>query len=222
MRSEEGGLFALSGGEEARVVPPGKLRGLGAKHSWGWKGASIGGWVGGGANGAVGGAGILAGCCNITARGEITGWWPMKPTEETGQLNLPANTQNHLAWLRTRLSVERNLDAWIRTSVALIGFGFTIVLFFDQFNRIQDVTAPKSPSLARYAGLLLIGIGTLALIIAVWQDAQLVRYLRSDAFRGIAGVPGMRRLYASLTVAVLLCLVGLLAFFAILVRAVLP
>jgi len=46
--------------------------------------------------------------------------------------------------------------------------------------------------------------------------------LSSDAFRGVSGVPGMRRQYPALTVAVLLCLLGIMAFITILVRGEAP
>jgi hypothetical protein len=49
-----------------------------------------------------------------------------------------------------------------------------------------------------------------------------MKYLEGEAFQGIAGVPGVRRVYPAVVVAVLLCLVGLLAFFAILLGAELP
>ena len=47
----------------------------------------------------------------------------MEPSEEVSQSSLPANIQAHLAWLRTYMSLERTLDAWVRTAAALIGFG---------------------------------------------------------------------------------------------------
>ena len=146
----------------------------------------------------------------------------MQPGDETSQPVQPANMQVHLAWLRTRMALERTMDAWVRTATALIGFGFTIVQFFERFSQVEGVVPRKGPHLSRYVGLLMIGIGTLALGIAVWQYLRLMKYLSGEAFRGVAGVPGMRRLYPALTVAVLLCLVGLLAFIAILARAELP
>ena len=135
-----------------------------------------------------------------------------KSSDEASEHPLPANTQTHLAWMRTRMSVERTLGAWVRTAAALIGFGFTIVQFFG----MQGVIPSKGPHLARYVGLLLLGTGTLALGIAMWQYQRVVKYLWSDAFRSVAGIPEMRRLYPTLIVAVLLCLIGLLTFFAIL------
>ena len=127
-------------------------------------------------------------------------------------------TQMHFAWLRTRLALERTLGAWIRTAAGLIGFGFAIVQFFEHFNRMEGVTSPRDPHLARYLGLLLIGVGTFALSVAIWQYWGVVRYLRSETFQPYAGIPGMRRLFPSLMVAVLLSVIGALAFFIILMR----
>ena len=36
--------------------------------------------------------------------------------------------------------------AWVRTAVALIGFGFTIVQFFERFGGMEGVAAVRSPS----------------------------------------------------------------------------
>ena len=46
-----------------------------------------------------------------------------------------ATADSHMAWLRTRLSVERTMMAWLRTAVSLIGFGFVIVQFFERLER---------------------------------------------------------------------------------------
>ena len=43
-------------------------------------------------------------------------------------------SDSHFSWLRTRLSIERTLMSWVRTSVSLIGFGFTIVQFFERLG----------------------------------------------------------------------------------------
>ena len=145
--------------------------------------------------------------------------WPTKVGDEVNQSPLPANTQTHLAWMRTRMSLETVLAAWVRTATSLIGFGFAIVQFFEHFNGTRGLSGQH---LARYVGLVLIGIGSLATGVAVWDYHKALRYLESEAFRGVAGVPGLRRLYPALVVAVLLCLVGLVAFFTILAGAELP
>ena len=80
------------------------------------------------------------------------------------------------------MTIESTLDAWIRTAASLIGFGFTIVQFFEHLNQREELDPEKGPYLARYVGLLLIAIGSLALGIAVWQYQKLVKYLKVSPF----------------------------------------
>ncbi len=144
---------------------------------------------------------------------------PAKVGDEADASLPPGVTQTHLAWLRTRMALETTLAGWVRTASALIAFGFAIVQFFENYNVTQGATGDH---LARYLGLVMIGIGSLATAIAVWEYRKVIKYLEGDAFQGIAGVPGVRRVYPAVVVAILLCLVGLLAFFTILLGAELP
>ena len=144
---------------------------------------------------------------------------PAKAGDEADASRSPGSTQAHLAWIRTRMALETTLAGWVRTASALIAFGFAIVQFFENYNMPQG---PTGNHLTRYLGLVLIGIGSLATAIAVWEYRKVVKYLEGEAFQGIAGVPGLRRVYPAVVVAVLLCLIGLLAFFTILVGAELP
>ena len=59
-------------------------------------------------------------------------------------------SDSHFGWIRTRLAVDRTLLAWLRTSVSLIGFGFTIVQFFQ---RLQDASgvAPAQTRFRRHS-----------------------------------------------------------------------
>jgi len=129
------------------------------------------------------------------------------------------NASTHFAWLRTRLSVERTLMSSVRTSIALIGFGFSIVTFLERLNRMPGVRAALEPHAPRYLGLSLIAIGTLALCVSVWQYHRVLRYLwtRFSAVAGIEKEPERTPLGA---VAVSLILVGLWAFAAVLLRVV--
>src|SRR4249920_189459 len=96
-------------------------------------------------------------------------------------------SDSHFGWLNTRLSLERTLMSWVRTSVSLIGFGFTIVQFFEHLH--SEVVAPAlRPQAPRYLGLALIAAGVVALLISTWQYRQMVRYLWGKEFEPIAGV----------------------------------
>jgi putative membrane protein len=124
----------------------------------------------------------------------------------------------HFGWIRTRLSLERTLMSWVRTSVGLIGFGFTIVQFFEHLH--SEVVAPAlRPQAPRYLGLALIAAGVLALLISTWQYRKVVRYLLSKEFEPVAGLEVVRHtpLYA---ISIAIIFIGLFAFGAVFIRAV--
>jgi putative membrane protein len=126
--------------------------------------------------------------------------------------------ETHFSWLRTRMSVERTLMSWVRTSTALIGFGFTIFQFFERFSQMPGVESARHPGLIRTIALALVGTGTAALIVAILEYRGMLRYLWSPEFAEIAGVREQQRTTPALIVAFLLGLVGLLAFGAIALR----
>ena len=125
---------------------------------------------------------------------------------------------SHFAWLRTRLSVERTMMSWQRTAVALIGFGFAIVQYFNRLQQIPDARPAYLPTAPEYLGLALISCGILALIISLWQYRWTVRYLWGGSFAPIAGITKEGMNSPVVAVAVLLIGIGLFAFFAVLFR----
>ena len=64
-----------------------------------------------------------------------------------------ATAESHFAWLRTRLSVERTMMAWVRTAVSLIGFGFAIVQFFERLDQTPGIHPARYPRLRGTLGL---------------------------------------------------------------------
>jgi putative membrane protein len=124
----------------------------------------------------------------------------------------------HFGWLRTRLSLERTIMSWLRTAVALIGFGFAIVQYLYHLEQGPGGRSAYLPHAPQYLGLALISCGILALAISIWQYRWGIRYLSGEPFTPIAGVSreGMRT--PVMPVAVVLVFVGLFAFFAVLLR----
>ena len=136
------------------------------------------------------------------------------------RFDVRATAESHFSWLRTRLSVERTLMSWVRTATSLIGFGFTIVQFFDRFQNMPGIAPAKYPGAARYFGLALILCGVLALVISIWEYRWTLQYLWSGSFSVIAGAEKERKQTPLYVVAIALALVGTLAFFAVLLRLV--
>jgi len=126
---------------------------------------------------------------------------------------------NHFAWLRTRMALDQVLMAWLRTSVSLIGFGFTITQFFQRLQDIDGrIARPMAEDVPRNLGLTLIAAGVGALVISVLQYRMGLRYLWSMPFRGIAGVSGRPMQTPVLLSALILIAIGVIAFGAVFFR----
>ncbi|MBL8575662.1 MAG: DUF202 domain-containing protein [Mesorhizobium sp.] len=139
--------------------------------------------------------------------------------EGEDRFTVKTTSDSHFSWLRTRLSLERTLMAWVRTAVSLIGFGFTIVQFFERLGNMQGFEPATRPQAPRYLGLALIAVGIAALVISVWQYRSVIGYLRSGEFKPIAGL-GDHAMHTPLyAVSIALIFIGLFAFFAVLTRA---
>jgi len=135
-----------------------------------------------------------------------------------GRFEVKASVGDHYAWLRTRLALERTAMAWIRTAIALIGFGFTIVQFFQRLQGMEGVSPAKSPHMPRYFGLALIGSGVLALSLALLQYRYFIGYMWEDEFKSIAGIHGRHDHTPLILTATILLLIGVFTFIAVLLR----
>jgi putative membrane protein len=125
---------------------------------------------------------------------------------------------SHFNWIGTRLSLERMMMSWLRTAVALIGFGFAIVQYFNRLRQIPAARAAYLPTAPEYLGIALIACGVLALVIAIWQCRWTVRYLWGRSFAPIAGLTKEGKESTVIAVAIHLIWIGLFAFFAALLR----
>ena len=65
---------------------------------------------------------------------------------DTARFEVRATASDHFSWLRTRASLERTMMSWIRTAVSLIGFGFTIVQFFERMQDIPGANPMRHPA----------------------------------------------------------------------------
>ena len=140
-------------------------------------------------------------------------------TDDRARFEVRATADSHFAWLRTRLSLERTLMSWVRTAVALIGFGFTIVQFLERLPKMSGAP-PILPEAPRYLGMALIGAGIVALLVSAHQYRRMLAYLWARDFEPIAGMkqaPIQTPLYI-ITIAMIL--IGLFAFGSVLIRAV--
>lgn len=82
---------------------------------------------------------------------------------------------------RTIMAADRTLMAWIRTSLSMLSFGFTIYKFLDAAAEQQQLARSDSP---QHIGLFLTAMGITAMIlgtIGYWmtlRDLQKVEMFR--------------------------------------------
>jgi uncharacterized protein (DUF302 family)/uncharacterized membrane protein YidH (DUF202 family) len=84
------------------------------------------------------------------------------------------------AGLSDYLAAERTLLAWIRTGLALMGFGFVVArfgLFLQQLQVMQRVPSAQTYGLSLWFGTALIAVGVIVNVFSGWQHARLVREL---------------------------------------------
>jgi putative membrane protein len=135
-------------------------------------------------------------------------------------LEIRVTSDSHFAWIRTRLSLERTMMSWVRTSVALIGFGFTIVQFLERLHAAEGVPPALRPEAPRYLGLALIATGVIVLLISIYQYRAVVRYLLSKEYEPIAGIQEVVRHTPLYVISIVMIFIGLFAFGAVFLRVV--
>lgn len=90
------------------------------------------------------------------------------------------------------LANERTFLAWIRTSIALMGFGFVVVkfsLFVKQLSLVMtghNVTASRGFS--GLIGICLVGIGALTALIGYLRYRRIEKQLLSHSFYPSSGL----------------------------------
>jgi uncharacterized protein (DUF302 family)/uncharacterized membrane protein YidH (DUF202 family) len=101
---------------------------------------------------------------------------------------------------------ERTFLAWIRTGLALMGFGFVVArfgLFLQEFQIVEHNPVPQSHLLSLYFGTALILLGVAVNVYAAWRHVQFIAQLNS----GEVAYPRPSKRTAAL--ALLLAIIGL-------------
>ena len=122
-----------------------------------------------------------------------------------------AKKGSNLSAISTRLASERTLMAAVRTSLSLIGFGFTIYKFFEAMRGTIGEGGPIRAHSPRRLGLTLVSIGIFVLIAFAWQHWLFLGKLRRETGEHFPTS-------VSLIAAILLAFTGIVVFVTILVR----
>jgi len=121
----------------------------------------------------------------------------------------PLDEGTRLAIIRTQLGAERTLMAWIRTAFSMISFGFTIGKFLGYLH--DKETGSAMPENGGWLPRLLVLLGLDSLLVGV------IEYRR---YRKLLGLKLGEHYTASGVgvIALLVALLGLLAFLSLMVR----
>lgn len=120
------------------------------------------------------------------------------------------STANELARERNRAAADRTLMAWIRTALAMIGFGFGVGKLYEAFEKANPDQVTDTLNSAYIVGEALIALGVLGLLAAVIQHSQILKKIDDEqyVYRPPRALP--------MIVAILLLLIGVFAFVSIL------
>ena len=129
------------------------------------------------------------------------------------RFDVRVTSDSHFAWVRTRMALERTQMAWVRTGVSLIAFGFTI---YQVLDRLPNPTVHEHA--ARDLGLIMIGTGIIAMLLAAIDYRAAGNYLWSPEYTAIAGFTDKRGHSRVLLITLVVLSVGLFAFVAVLFR----
>lgn len=119
---------------------------------------------------------------------------------------MDGSEQIHKATVADYLAAERTLLAWVRTGLALMGFGFVVArfgLFLQQLAAIQHTDIERSYGLSLWFGTALIAAGVIVNVASAWRHFRMVHELDrgSDACT--------RSVTQAVATAVFLALVGI-------------
>jgi putative membrane protein len=107
---------------------------------------------------------------------------------------------------RVRFAAERTLLAWVRTGLALMGFGFVVArfgLFLHELDLTRQTPTQQSTGVSQSLGVALVTLGVSVLLLSARQHHRILRRLAR-------GQPLEQTLWPlGIIVAILLAVVGL-------------
>ncbi len=107
----------------------------------------------------------------------------LDPGPEQGEEKIPRKIRNR----RVHMANERTFLAWIRTSVAIMAFGFVVEkfsLFVKQLAYyLGDKAVPPSPGYSSKIGILLVVLGVIMGVLAFVRYKNVEKQIDDDTYR---------------------------------------
>lgn len=122
-------------------------------------------------------------------------------TIDSRPLILPASSDQ----IRVELAAERTFLAWIRTGLAMMGFGFIVArfgLFLREIAEVQQLEGAKSPRLSLMFGTALVFLGIGVNLLSTYRHMRFIRILRSSR-------PRLPSPWLSIAISILLAVCGM-------------
>lgn len=108
---------------------------------------------------------------------------------------------------RVRFAIERTLLAWVRTGLALMGFGFVVArfgLFLREIEAVREAAPVKaSTGLSLWIGTALILLGVVVNLLVSAEHLRLMRQVRAEPPYGV------RSWLMGVAVAIILAILGI-------------
>lgn len=123
---------------------------------------------------------------------------------------------DHIAWVRTRLTLDSELMEWIRHGVSLIAVGFGSFAFLEGVvgalgeGEGQSVTEPS-----RVFSLVATAVGVVLIAIALKHNRDMVAFVNADEF-GAGEIPELPNEKREEYLAGVAIVIGIVSFIALL------
>lgn len=88
---------------------------------------------------------------------------------------------------RVQMAAERTLLAWVRTSLALMAFGFVVARFALILVTLGVKVEPMVANMATAIGVVMVALGAIASAGAPWHYRSYFARIRSAGYRPFAG-----------------------------------
>lgn len=115
--------------------------------------------------------------------------------------------KNTFPMSREHLANERTFLAWIRTSIALMGFGFVIIkfsLFLQELAYWMEPNSGKTDQNSPVIGIVMVGTGIVIALLSYIRYRKISRQLDKKTFSN--------RILFSLVLTIFLVVTGILVF----------
>jgi len=96
-----------------------------------------------------------------------------------------SNERNTFDTSREHLANERTFLAWVRTSIALMGFGFVIVkfsLFLTEISLLLDARGISAKGYSAVVGLIMVAVGVVIALLAFLQYRIYTKQLSNKTY----------------------------------------